>query len=48
MKRIIYIGTPAAVLQPAPRAPQQSDQLERARAATQGPSQQPLASRHGR
>ncbi len=43
MTRIIYVGTLAALLAACATAPQQSDQLERARAATQTLSQEPLA-----
>lgn len=43
MTRTIYIGTLAALLAACATAPQHSDQLERARAATATLSQEPLA-----
>ena len=43
MKRIIYAGALAALLAACASAPQHSDQLERARAATQALAQEPMA-----
>jgi OmpA-OmpF porin, OOP family len=43
MKRIIYAGTLAALLAACASAPPHSDQLDRARAATEALAQQPMA-----
>src|SRR5450432_247268 len=43
MNRIIYLGTHSALLAACASAPQHSDQLDRARAATQTLSQEPTA-----